>query len=238
MGFAFLRFQPGGPSVAERYAPHAAELAPYRIAEMEPISQAWQGEIAGDWKTVWDNYLEDYHFPTGHPGLSGLMAKAYDREPDERTRTIRLSHAMRDEAGALSWSPRGYQKHLPEMEHLPAGQRRRWSYFYFYPGFAIETYPDLVDFFHVVPMGPGRSLIRWRAFGLPGASRAVKAARFLNLRTNLQVHDEDSALVESVQKGLAGGSYTVGILGEMERNVRAFQSWVRADMPEARRETR
>src|SRR5262249_25032866 len=98
MGFVFLRFLPGGPSVAERYAPHAAELAHYRIAEMEPISEPWQGEIEGDWKNVWDNYLEDYHFPTGHPGLSGLMSKEYDRQPDDATRTIRLSHSMRESA--------------------------------------------------------------------------------------------------------------------------------------------
>ena len=234
LGFVFVRLAPGGPSVAERYAPYAAEMAPYRLEELEPIAGYWEGEIAADWKNVWDNYLEDYHFPTGHPGLSGLMQKAYDRQPDAATRTIRLAHEMRD-APDGGWATRAYSRLVDRVsDHLPETQRRRWSYLFLYPAVSIELYPDLVDFFHIVPIGPGRSLLRWRAYALPDARPAARAVRWLNQRINYQVHHEDGALVESVQRNLAAGTYERGVLSDMEVNVQALHDWVREDMPEAR----
>jgi phenylpropionate dioxygenase-like ring-hydroxylating dioxygenase large terminal subunit/AcrR family transcriptional regulator len=234
LGFVFVRLAPGGPSVAERYAGYVDELAPHRLADLVPIAEAWEGEIAADWKNVWDNYLEDYHFPTGHPGLTALMEKSYDREPDPATRTIRLSHCMR-EAPTGGWATRAYASLLPRCTgHLPEPARRRWSYFYLYPAASIEIYPDLVDFFHIVPLGPGRSLLRWRAYGMPDARPEMKAVRWLNQRINYQVHNEDGALVESVQRNLEAGPYERGVLSEMEVNVAALHDWVRADLPEAR----
>jgi len=234
LGFVFVRLAPGGPSVAERYAAYLPELAPHRLEELVPIAPYWEGPVEADWKNVWDNYLEDYHFPTGHPGLSGLMKKDYDREPDDATRTIRLAHEMRD-VPAGGWATRAYAKVLEGCtDHLPADQRRRWSYFFMYPSVSLEIYPDLVDFFHIVPLGPGRSQLRWRAYGLPDARRETRAARWLNQRINYQVHDEDGALVESVQRNLSAGPYERGVLSDMELNVKALHDWVRADLPEAR----
>ena len=42
-----------------------------------------------------ENYVEDYHFPIGHPGLSALMEAQYDREVFPGG-TMRLSHRMRE----------------------------------------------------------------------------------------------------------------------------------------------
>ncbi|MDQ0475350.1 SRPBCC family protein [Labrys wisconsinensis] len=232
-GFVFVRFAPGGASVAERYAPYAEELAPYAIADMVPISDYWQGTVEADWKNVWDNYLEDYHFPVGHPGLSALMAKDYDREPDHATRTIRLSHVMREEVRG-DWSTRMYARLLLASEHLPPAQRRRWSYFYMYPGVAIETFPDQVDFYHITPLGPGRSRIRWRSYGPRQADRQLEAVQYLGQRINFGVHHEDNALIESVQENLNAGTYERGVLSDKEVNVRALHDWVRQDMPQAR----
>lgn len=232
-GFVFIRLREGGPSVAERYAPYAAELAPYRIEDMVPISDLWECEVAADWKNVWDNYLEDYHFAAGHPGLSALMSKDFDRDPDDEHRTIRLSHKMRERVEG-SWSTRMYARTLPEGAHLPEDQRRRWSYYYLYPAVSLETYPDMVDFFHVVPLAPGRSMLRWRAYGLPDASRELNAAQWLNRRINFAVHGEDSDLIESVQRNLEAGIYERGVLSDKEVNVKALHDWVGADMPNAR----
>ena len=231
-GFVYLRFRPGGPSVAERYAPYADELAAHRLEEMEPIADYWGGDMDADWKNVWDNYLEDYHFPGGHPGLSGLMSPSYERQPNDATRTVRLSHPMRAKAKG-GWGARMYSSILPDYDHLPPALRRRWSYFFLYPAVSFEIYPDMIDFFHVVPIGPGRVRLRWRAYGLPNPSRAMRAARWLNMRVNYQVHDEDLNLIASVQRGLAGSSYSTGLLGDKEVAVKAVQSWVRADVPEA-----
>ena len=47
---------------------------------MVPLDETWTHEVAIDWKNVIENYVEDYHFPIGHPGLSALMEAQYDRE--------------------------------------------------------------------------------------------------------------------------------------------------------------
>ena len=69
---------------------------------MEPLGRWWEQEIEVDWKNVWDNYLEGYHFPTGHPGLDGLMQRRYrlDAWPEEKV--ARLWHALKDAAKHLS----------------------------------------------------------------------------------------------------------------------------------------
>ena len=50
MGMVFVRFRCGEPSVAERMAPHKAELAHYRIEQMVPLDDLWVHEVEIDWK--------------------------------------------------------------------------------------------------------------------------------------------------------------------------------------------
>ncbi len=232
MGFVFVRFEGGEPSVAERMAPHAAELAHYRMEEMVPLDEMWTNELAIDWKNVVENYVEDYHFPMGHPGLSALMESQYDRK-NFPGGTMRLSHRMREKP-LRSWSAQGYAKFLPVMEHLPEDLRRRWTYFGLYPNVYFDVYPEWMDFFHVLPLGAGRTLIRARSFGFRDDRREMKAARWLCSRLNSRVQMEDEVLTESVQRGFEGGAYTQGILSSKEVVLAGFQDWIRDHIPVAR----
>ncbi len=177
MGMVFIRFSGGEPSVAERMAPHTAELAHYRMDQMVPLDDLWTHELQIDWKNVVENYVEDYHFPIGHPGLSALMESQYDRETFPGG-TMRLSHRMREKP-LKSWSGERYAKFLPVIEHLPEDLRRRWTYFGLYPNVYFDIYPEWLDFFQVLPLGAGRTLLRARSFGFPDDRREMKAARFL-----------------------------------------------------------
>ena len=232
MGMVFVRFRGGEPSVAERMAPHVAELSHYRMEQMVPLDEMWTHEVAIDWKNVIENYVEDYHFPIGHPGLSALMEAQYDRESFPGG-TMRLSHRMREKP-LRSWSAQGYAKFLPVMEHLPEDMRRRWTYFGLYPNVFFDIYPEWLDFFQVLPLGPGRTLIRARSYGFVDDRREMKAARFLCARLNARVQSEDEVLTRSVQRGLESGAYTQGILSEKEIVLAGFQDWIRARIPAAR----
>ncbi len=231
-GFIFIRFRPGGPSLVDRFGPYENELAPYRFADMVPAGPIHEEEIAADWKNIWDNYLEDYHFPTGHPDLFALMSMDYVREPDDVTRTVKLHHHMRDKAKG-GWSCERYARILPTHEHLPAEQRRSWRYYFAYPSFAFDVYPEVMDFFQIIPLTPGRSRLRFGSYGLASPSRAAIACRYLSGRINMRVHREDCALVTSVQKGLESSAYDRGLLGTKEIAVAALHRWVCADLPEA-----
>jgi phenylpropionate dioxygenase-like ring-hydroxylating dioxygenase large terminal subunit len=231
-GFVFVRFRSGGPSVAERMAPYAQELSAYRFAEMEPIGRPWTGEVDVDWKNVMDNFLEGYHVPTGHPGLYRLFGSRYDVEtrPGDVSRAM---HWMRDKPSA-NWSERHYQKLLPAMDHLPKDRQRAWTYYTLLPNQALDAYPDRVDFFHILPLAPGRTRMRGRAYGLPGASREIRATRYLGSRINHLVYLEDNDLITSVQQGLASESYVAGVLSEKETCVLQLHDMVRRALPVAR----
>jgi phenylpropionate dioxygenase-like ring-hydroxylating dioxygenase large terminal subunit len=232
-GFVFVRFQSQGPSVAERLAEFAPELAPYRLEEMVPLyDETWYEPHEIDWKNVMDNYLEDYHFPMGHPGLSALMERDYDREVGALGAS-RLSHRMKSEL-QRPWSVRHYQKLLPAREHLPSELQHRWTYISLFPGTSLELYPEKASFFQVLPTGPGRSLLRGRCYALPGESRELRASRYLADRINAQVQREDNRLTASVQRGLRSSSYRVGLLSDKEVVTRAFQDWIRKRIPVSR----
>ena len=232
MGMVFVRFRAGGPSVAERMAPHAAELAHYRMDQMVPLDELWTHELEIDWKNVVENYLEDYHFPIGHPGLSALMEAQYDREIFPGG-TMRLSHRMREKP-LRSWSAERYAKFLPVIEHLPEDMRRRWTYFGLFPNVYFDIYPEWFDYFQVLPLAAGRTLIRARSFGFPDDRREMRAARFLCARLNARVQAEDEVLTRSVQRGLASGAYTQGILSDKEIVLAGFQDWIRERLPVTR----
>jgi phenylpropionate dioxygenase-like ring-hydroxylating dioxygenase large terminal subunit len=146
---------------------------------------------------------------------------------------MRLSHRMREKP-LRSWSAQGYAKFLPVMEHLPEDMRRRWTYFGLYPNVYFDVYPEWMDFFHVLPLGAGRTLIRARSFGFKDDRREMKAARYFCARLNGRVQMEDEVLTESVQRGLESGAYTQGILSSKEVVLGGFQDWIRERIPVAR----
>ncbi len=234
-GFAFVRFAGGGPSVAERFRPYERELAAYRFEEMEPLGGRWDFEIAVDWKNVMDNYLEGYHVPVGHPGLFRLFGNDYEVEVKEGN-VNRAVGVLRDKESA-NWSERHYQRLRPPAAHLDAELAGSWRYYTLLPNIAFDVYPEFMDFFHIVPLAPGRARLRGRVYGLPGADRALHAARWLTRRINVQVQREDEGLVESVQAGLATGAYGFGYLSEKEACLRQLHDMVRAAVPVARRPT-
>jgi phenylpropionate dioxygenase-like ring-hydroxylating dioxygenase large terminal subunit len=232
LGFVFVRFAGDGPSVAERLAPYARELAAYRTEEMMPLRRHWQADIGVNWKNVMDNYLEGYHVPVGHPGLFRLFGSSYEVEVAEGD-VCRALGVLRARESA-NWSERHYQRLLPKVEHLDPAQQRSWRYYTLLPNISFDAYPETVDYFQVIPLSPQRTRLRFRAFGLPSDDRRLRAARWLNGRINSLVQREDEGLVESVQAGLATSAYGSGFFSEKEACLRRLHDMVRAAIPVAR----
>jgi phenylpropionate dioxygenase-like ring-hydroxylating dioxygenase large terminal subunit/AcrR family transcriptional regulator len=229
LGFVFIRFAGEGPGVAERLAPYTEELAHYRFEDMVAIDEMWSQPLAVDWKNAMDNYLEDYHFNIGHPGLSALMERDYDREV-ATSGASRLSHRMKENP-QRSWSVRHYEKLLPAFGHLPEELRRRWTYVTLFPNVSFDVFADKMDFFQMVPVAPGECLLRGRTYALPDERRETRAARYLSHRINWRVQDEDNELTLSVQGGLRSSAYEVGLLSDKEVVVKGFQDWIRDKLP-------
>lgn len=232
LGFVFIRFVgDDGPSVADQFAPFKDALALYRTAEMQPFGERAVQEIRADWKNAIDNNIEAYHVPVAHPGLQRLYGTTYSFEV-QPLGVSRGGGRLRDQPSS-NWSERHYQRLLPDVAHLPEERKRSWLYYSMFPNLAFDVYPDMIDYFQILPVSPGRSVSRSRSYALADSRREMRAARYLNLRINRQVGLEDVDLVEGVQAGLASRSYSVGRLSGKEARVKQFHDMIRARIPVA-----
>jgi len=231
LGFVFVCLAGDPTPVAKTWGRLAEELAAYRLDEMVP-----QGPISTDvwnvdWKIAMDNYLESYHVPIGHPGLYRMFTPDYDD-----TATVpgvaRGVSWMREQPSS-KWAERLYQKLVGRAAtHLPEAERRCWRFYSALPNLGIDVFPDQMDFFQLLPAGPGKCMVRGAVFGLPGGSRELRAVRYLSNRINTQVNNEDKWLCTRVQRGLASSSYTPGPLSHLERHMLEFHDLLRARIPE------
>ena len=187
------------------------------------------GTLDIDWKNVVENYVEDYHFPLGHPRSRGADGAAI-RAPSVAGGTMRLSHRMREEplkSGARSTTASSCPYRASSASTCAAAGRtsgcgRTCSSTSIRNGWIS---------FNSMPAGPGRTRIRARSYGFPDDRREMRAARYLFTRLNSRVQAEDEVLTRSVQRGLGSGGYTQGILSDKEVVLAGFQDWLRARLP-------
>ncbi len=231
-GFLFVRLEDdGGPSVAQMLAPYLQEIAAYRLGELRALGRVTLRPRDVNWKIIGDNYSDGLHIAVAHPGLKRLMGNGYGVAASPFADKMWGPIIERPSANL---SERAYQHLLPLVPHLPPERQRLWTYFKLWPNIAFDIYPDQIDFMQWLPLSPTRSLIREIAYAIPDERREMKAARYLNWRINRQVNAEDTALIERVQAGVEGESFTVGPLSEQEVALRHFCGRVRAIIPEAR----
>ncbi|MBV8497115.1 MAG: aromatic ring-hydroxylating dioxygenase subunit alpha [Gammaproteobacteria bacterium] len=222
------------PPPSAMWAPIVAELAPYRLEELVPTQPVYTEEWNVDWKIAMDNYLESYHVPVGHPGLNRLFTPDYE---DQRgVPGIARGISWMREAPSPRWSERVYQKYVGAVTaaHLPEPERRSWRFYSCLPNLGIDVMPEQVDFFQVLPKGPGKTLIRGAAFGRRDDRREMRLVRWLGNRINMQVNNEDRMLCECLQRGIADSSYQPGPLSLIETWMLEFHDLLRARIPEVR----
>ena len=119
-------------------------------------------------------------------------------------------------------------------EHLPEPHRRRWTFYSMLPNLGVDVFPDQMDFFQVLPRGPGKCTIRGGSFGRPDGRREMKLVRYLAARINRQVQREDEFLCRRVQQGLSSPSYEPGPLSTLESCMLKFHDVLRERIPEVR----
>jgi choline monooxygenase len=160
-------------------------------------------DLACDWKTYGDNYLEGYHIPLVHPGLNKeIDAKRYRVDVHHEHRWVEHRAPARDGAVNLG----------------------RWLWRW--PNVALNLYPGGVNVERWEPIAAGRCRLRYSyAF----ADSVSADERDEVVRVSAEVTAEDAAICEAVQRNLESGVYDVGWLSpKHEQAVAAFQSWVHA----------
>jgi choline monooxygenase len=196
---------------------------PLRESLGELLTQAEKFDFAGmklferrtydmkcNWKTYVDNYLEGYHLPSVHPGLNReLDFNAYVVEPYERH--VRQFSPIRG-AQPGDTTPRRYQE---------AGEDLATDYFWIFPNWMLNCYPDNISLNIVLPLEPERSLaiFEWYLLEKDHSSPAAKAS----VEFSDQIQIEDVGICEIVQKNLRSRSYSRGRFSvKQEKGVHAF----------------
>ncbi len=231
LGFVFVCLAGDPPPVSSTWGRLALELAPYRFEDMVPLTPITTEVWDVDWKIAMDNYLESYHVPIGHPGLYRMFTPDYD-DVASVPGVARGVSWMRDQPSSR-WSERLYQKLVAgAVTHLPEKLRRSWRFYSALPNLGIDVFADQMDFFQLLPGGPGKCIVRGAMFGLPDESREIRAVRYLSNRINTQVNNEDKWLCQRVQRGLASSSYKPGPLSRLESYMHEFHNLLRERIPE------
>ena len=171
-----------------------------------------------NWKTYVDNYLEGYHLPSVHPGLNReLDFNAYVVEPYERH--VRQFSPIRG-AQPGDTTPRRYQE---------AGEDLTTDYFWIFPNWMLNCYPDNISLNIVVPLEPERSLAIFEWY-LPEKDHSSPAAK-ASVEFSDQIQMEDVGICEIVQKNLRSRSYSRGRFSvKQEKGVHAFHRMYAAQM--------
>ncbi len=221
------------PSLTDTWGPLLDELLPYRIEQMQPLGPIGLEDWDVDWKIAMDNYLESYHVPVGHPGLNRLAVPDYE---DQRgVPGVARGIGWLRETRSSRWSERAYQELLARTPiDLPDPLRRSWRFYSALPNLGIDLYPEQVDFFQILPRGPGKCSIRYALFGHADERREIRVLRRLGARINAAVNAEDRWLCERVQRGLESPQYRPGPLSGLETWMFEFHDLLERAIPEIR----
>lgn len=175
--------------------------------------------VACNWKVFVDNYQEGYHVPVAHPGLLRELAfQDYAIEPRDYA-TLQRAPFRRDTGG--------------ERRYAEGAGLDEALYYWLFPTFMVNVYPDNMDVNVVIPKGPDACdvVIEWYAPD-PDAFRPTFLAQ--GLAFSEQVQDEDITICEAVQRGLKSRWYSQGRYSpKQEPAVHRFHQLVHAFLTQA-----
>ena len=155
--------------------------------------------VACNWKVYIDNYLEGYHLPAAHPGLMRELDYA-----QYRVETFRYysSHIAPIRAGAGA----------EDRRYGFADSSRTALYYWIFPNFMLNIYPDNLSGNIILPLGPDRTLTIFEWFAYTGE---VEQA---TIDFSDEIQREDIAVCESVQRGLHSRNYNQGRFSAKREN--------------------
>ncbi len=207
--FVFVNLDPQAAPLIESLGELQKQAEKFPFAGMKLFERRTY-DMKCNWKTYVDNYLEGYHLPSVHPGLNReLDFNAYVVEP--YAHHVRQFSPIRG-AQPGDTTPRRYQEAREDLTT---------DYFWIFPNWMLNCYPDNVSLNIVLPIAPERSLAIFEWY-LPEKDHGSPAAK-ASVEFSDQIQIEDVGICEAVQKNLRSRSYSRGRFSvKQEKGVHAF----------------
>src|SRR5271167_2124808 len=205
----FVNLDPNAEPLVKSLGALPKQVERFDLAGMK-LFQRRTYEMKCNWKTYVDNYLEGYHLASVHPGLNReLDYGAYTVEP--YARHVRQFGPIRG-AQPGDATPRRYREAREDLTT---------DYFWIFPNWMLNYYPDNVSLNIVLPLETGRSLAIFEWYVPEKDLHSKVASDSVDFSDQIQI--EDIAICETVQKNLHSRSYERGRYSvKQETGVHAF----------------
>ena len=201
LSFLFVNLDPAAPSLKSQTGNLDDEMRSF-LPRLEDLTLAhrFSYDLKANWKNVIENFSECYHCPIVHQDLcTNVLDLSSYRIVTHDIHQSHHSRAHPPEKGAYAFDPK-------VSEH---GQE--FAAWWIFPNIAFEVYPGgYLNSFHIVPVGPERSL-KYVDFYLPDKTPNAEQWSVMTYR-DTTVEAEDLAIVESVQQGYHSRGYNQGRL--------------------------
>jgi choline monooxygenase len=187
-GLVFVALDQQTPPLEVVYGGIAARITPIDLAAMEFVrSESY--DIACNWKVYVDNFMEGYHLPYVHPGLSKVL--------DYRVYRTELSpwHSL---------------QHSPLRANDGIYGEGEAFYYFVYPNVMLNIMPGRLQVNRILPAGPDRCRVAFDYYYAVDSAARARIARDREFSDEIQ--QEDIAICEAVQRGLGSGHYEPGRL--------------------------
>lgn len=203
-GLVFISLDDRTAPFDEVYAGITERIRPLDLSAMR-FAKRDTYRLACNWKVYVDNYLEGYHLPFVHPGLSKVLDyKAYDTE-------LAAWHSL---------------QHSPLRNNDGIYGDGDAFYYFVYPNVMLNITPGRLQTNRILPDGADHCIVEFDYYYTDDPEVQARVAAEQAFSDEIQA--EDIAICEHVQKGLASGSYTAGRLNpRRESGVWHFQNLLR-----------
>jgi choline monooxygenase len=193
--FVFVHVDPDPRPLRDFLGDLVGRFQPLRLDHLHFVARR-EWEIECNWKVFVDNYLDGgYHVPFLHKGLNSILDyKAYSIENGP---SYCLQSSPIDTAGG---------------EAMTAAVRHGQAlYYWIYPNLMLNWYEGYLDTNLVLPLSPTRMKVVFE-FYFSDVSESAAERNRQSMDVSERIQDEDHAICESVQRGLASRAYRAGRL--------------------------
>jgi phenylpropionate dioxygenase-like ring-hydroxylating dioxygenase large terminal subunit len=194
----------------------------------ETSTQIWHC----NWKVAWDNYMENYHIPIGHPGLHRMLSDT-DAGEGLSSGVDYGIFDLRSKPSNVEVERKYQEMSVHAQARVPEEIRNKWIQYGVAGNQGLDFYPEMLDVFQLIPVAHDKTLIRATYYGHQDPTSEEQELRRLNVEINDIVNGEDKTLCERVQKGLQTSGYSPGPLSQKEVGVYFFHEMVRDLVPVA-----
>ena len=180
-GLVFVSLDADGAPLDDHVAPLEALLAARGLTMAGPALRR-SHDLACDWKTYAENYLEGYHIGAVHPALADELGPAEYRVRVDGDLVVQEAVGVNDgpQAGVWGW---------------------------LWPNLGVNVYRDGAMIERITPVGPGRTRLDYLFLNDAGEAGLGEA-----LAASDRLTAEDAAICEAVQLNLSAGAYDRGVL--------------------------